>query len=255
MRSGCSSLGLCLATSLVTGCGSSGSSSSDVSSDAGATSDVRVADAGADTGAAEDAPFDSQTGRDGAAPSDASESQGDAQDAQGDTSTGTARKRVFFSSETDYYTGNLGGLAGADAKCNGLATGAGLGGTWKAWVSTSTVNAIDHIDDVGAFYLVDRQTLIFPSKASMTGAPLAPIDMDQHGNSVGFAYGAWTGTTAGGVYSGQACSDWTDDGSTSQAGTATVARPATAPPDTTWGGDVADPGPCYTEFGLLCFEQ
>jgi len=244
--------GVCLAASLVTGCGSSGASSPDASDDAATTGDVRVADAGADTGATQDAPFDSGAGHDGSAPSDASGPQADA---QGDTSTGTARKRVFFTSETDYYTGNLGGLAGADAKCTALAAGAGLGGTWKAWVSTSTVNAIDHIDDVGAFYLVDRQTLVFPSKASLTGTPLAPIDLDQHGNGVGFAYGAWTGTTVGGVYSGQACSDWTDDGSMSQAGRATVARPATVPPDTTWGGDVADPGPCYTDFGLLCFEQ
>ena len=243
-----------LAASLLTACGSSSASSPDASSDAARASDGPVADAGAgaDSSAAEDAPLDSGGGHDGSTLADASEPQADA---QGDTSAGTARKRVFFSAENDYYTGNLGGLAGADAKCTALAAGAGLDGTWKAWVSTSTVNAIDHIDDVGAFYLVDRLTLVFPSKASMTGAPLAPIDLDQNGNPVEAAYGAWTGTTLGGTYSGQACSDWTDDGSTSQTGQATVARPATAPPDATWGGDAANPGPCYTEFGLICFEQ
>ena len=39
-------------------------------------------------------------------------------------------KTVFVSSQT--YDGNLGGLAGADAKCQGLADAAGLKGTFKA---------------------------------------------------------------------------------------------------------------------------
>lgn len=50
---------------------------------------------------------------------------------------------VFVSSTT--YTGALGGLAGADIKCNNLATAAGLPGTWTAYLSTLTVNAIDRI--------------------------------------------------------------------------------------------------------------
>ena len=44
--------------------------------------------------------------------------------------------RVFLSSAT--YDGNLGGLSGADAKCQGLATAAGLPGIYKAWLSDGT---------------------------------------------------------------------------------------------------------------------
>jgi hypothetical protein len=44
-------------------------------------------------------------------------------------------KRVFVTSTG--YPGNLGGLAGADAKCQERATAAGLGGTFKAWLSAA----------------------------------------------------------------------------------------------------------------------
>ena len=44
-------------------------------------------------------------------------------------------KTVFVTSET--YTGDLGGLAGADEKCNALASDAGLDGTYMAWLSGS----------------------------------------------------------------------------------------------------------------------
>ena len=50
--------------------------------------------------------------------------------------TGTAVKRVFIT--TASYAGNLGGLVGADAKCQAAATGAALGGTWKAILSGIT---------------------------------------------------------------------------------------------------------------------
>ena len=42
--------------------------------------------------------------------------------------------------------GNLGGLTGADAICQGLATAAGVGdGTWRAYLSTTNENARDRI--------------------------------------------------------------------------------------------------------------
>jgi hypothetical protein len=47
-------------------------------------------------------------------------------------------KKVFVTSQT--YSGNLGGLAGADAKCQQLANAAGLTGTFKAWLSDQSGN-------------------------------------------------------------------------------------------------------------------
>lgn len=47
-----------------------------------------------------------------------------------------SNKTVFVTSQT--YTGNLGGLAGADAQCNLLAKAAGLEGSYLAWLSDAT---------------------------------------------------------------------------------------------------------------------
>lgn len=46
--------------------------------------------------------------------------------------------------------GNLGGLAGADAHCQTLATAAGAGGrTWRAYLSTQGANAVNARDRIG----------------------------------------------------------------------------------------------------------
>ena len=50
-------------------------------------------------------------------------------------------KIVFVTSTT--YSGNLGGLAGADAECQAQADSASLLGTFKAWISDSTTDATD----------------------------------------------------------------------------------------------------------------
>ena len=50
---------------------------------------------------------------------------------------------AFVTSGT--FTGNLGGLAGVDAKCNAAALSAGLTGMFVAWLSTPQTNAIDRI--------------------------------------------------------------------------------------------------------------
>jgi len=48
----------------------------------------------------------------------------------------------FFVTSSNPKAGNLGGLAGADAMCQALAQAVGAGGkTWRAYMSTSTVDA------------------------------------------------------------------------------------------------------------------
>lgn len=66
----------------------------------------------------------------------------------------TAPKTVFTTSSL--YNGNLGGLAGADAICQAHADGAGLTGTYKAFLSSSTVDVDDRmIHSSGPYKLVD----------------------------------------------------------------------------------------------------
>jgi hypothetical protein len=57
--------------------------------------------------------------------------------------------RFFVTSET--HTGNLGGVAGADAICQRLATAAGAGArTWRAYISTQGAGAVNARDRIGA---------------------------------------------------------------------------------------------------------
>lgn len=53
------------------------------------------------------------------------------------TPTPTPTYRRVFVTNSD-YNGNLGGLNGADAKCQTSASTAALGGAWKAWLSDSS---------------------------------------------------------------------------------------------------------------------
>ena len=52
----------------------------------------------------------------------------------------------FFVTSSNPKGGNLGGLAGADAVCQSLAQAVGAGSkTWRAYLSTSTVDAKSRI--------------------------------------------------------------------------------------------------------------
>ena len=58
----------------------------------------------------------------------------------------------FVTSSNPGKGGDLGGLAGADAHCQSLAAAVGAGGkTWRAYLSTSTVDAKDRIGN-GPWY-------------------------------------------------------------------------------------------------------
>ena len=65
----------------------------------------------------------------------------------------------FVTSTNPGKGGNLGGLAGADAHCQSLAQAAGAGGkTWRAYLSTNTVNAKDRIGN-GPWYNAKGQLI------------------------------------------------------------------------------------------------
>ena len=165
-------------------------------------------------------------------------------------------KRVFVTSST--FNGNLAatgvaadGLAGADKLCAAAAQNANLGGTWVAWLSTSTTNAIDRIGHNGPWYLVDRTTLVFPAKGAILSGPLVPIDLSEYEAQPPGWGNVWTGTGSNGhlVDAAHNCSDWT----TSQwpADGTTGVRFFTT---TAWTGYYA--APCNESNGrLYCFEQ
>ena len=116
--------------------------------------------------------------------------------------------RVFVTGAS--FFGGFGGLAGADAQCQERAENEGLTGTWTAWLSDSTGNAVDRIPD-GQYQLLDG-TVIAEDKADLTSGLLkAPINLNERGEPEGGF--VWTGTSPDGTNTGTNCSDWTNAGS------------------------------------------
>ena len=120
--------------------------------------------------------------------------------------TGSADKQVFMTSQL--WTGNLGNLDGADAKCQAAAAAANLTGTFKAWLSSSTSSAAARLaESTGDYKLVDGE-VVAAGWTQLTSGQLAhAIDLDEHGQSV--VSFAWTGTVATGASNADACTDWT----------------------------------------------
>ncbi len=116
-------------------------------------------------------------------------------------------KFVFVTSAK--YKGNLGGLSGADAKCNQLAGAAGLPGTYVAWLSTSTVDAKDRIFD-GPYYNVARQKIANDIADLTKGSIGAAVLYSETGTQI--LDSVHTGTLSNGKVAGTyTCEDWTTD--------------------------------------------
>jgi hypothetical protein len=128
-----------------------------------------------------------------------------------------ATKRVFVTRGT--YTGALAsyvearsGLEAADLICQLRAKAADLGGTWVAWLSSSTSDAIERVTDLGPWTMLDGQ-VAFEDRSQLFGEPLVPLDVDERGEvleeyALPSVY-VWTGTRAGGLRHADTCGDWT----------------------------------------------
>ena len=135
----------------------------------------------------------------------------------------------FITSANPGQAGNLGGLAGADAWCQKLATAAGAGGkTWHAYLSTENphVDARDRIghgpwynakgvliasnlDELHGGNKIDKQTGLNEKGGVVNGRGDTPNTHDM-----------MTGSTPDGrVLAGATCNDWTaSSGSTAMVG-------------------------------------
>lgn len=125
----------------------------------------------------------------------------------------------FVTSSNPGSGGNLGGLAGADAYCDQLATAVGRGeGTWRAYLSTSTVNARDRIGD-GPWFNV-RGVMIAGTVADLHSDGnniTAETALNEKGASPNYIGGAqplqhdiMTGTNENGTANAATCNNWTD---------------------------------------------
>jgi cysteine-rich repeat protein len=175
--------------------------------------------------------------------------------------------RVFITSE--FYGGDLFGLDGADLRCQQDADAVGLGGTWKAWLSTdnnpgnNVLTRFTHSSD--SYVLLD----IFKTVVADDWDDLVICDGPNgeciqssivvHENGETFVasnQGVWTGTITDGTALGPDCNDWTDgsqDGEARKGIAGLTGSPNAAAIDDKWTDNVIA-GSCLNSR-MYCFEQ
>jgi uncharacterized protein DUF1554 len=138
----------------------------------------------------------------------------------------------FFVSSTTSPTGNIGGLSGADSRCQGLATAAGFGNkTWRAYLSVERDAAngnrpTDARSRIGSGPWYNAKGALVASNLTELHARKgdATLFVDEKGLQVN---GQWTGSPSpnqhdimtgsnadGTVMVGFTCNDWTSDAAT-----------------------------------------
>jgi hypothetical protein len=173
---------------------------------------------------------------------DGSAGELDASPGEAGADAGTT-KRVFVTS-TD-MTANLGGLIGADLLCTQRAFAAKLGGTYRAWLSTNTTNAVTRITGAGPWSLTTGGVAV--TRAQLTKSPLTRrIDRDESG--VQRSGLVWTGTDSNGTFLDDDCNDWTTASTAGHAATGDSKSTSDA-----WTAAV--PSGCNAQRRLYCFEQ
>lgn len=120
-----------------------------------------------------------------------------------DVTTQVWALRTFATSAT--WTGNLGGLDGADAKCQTEADAAGYGGSWKAIISDSTTAASDRLN-LGYAIVAANPTSRIIESSNLWGNSLE--------NNYNWSTDLWTGTGGNGSSLSSNCQDWTSSSST-----------------------------------------
>lgn len=124
---------------------------------------------------------------------------------------GDIRHRIFVTSTT--YDGGRGGLVGADITCTNVAASAGITGSYRAILSSSTEGANTRLVISGEVYKVTAggEVTVATSSTNFWNLDLlSPINMDEDRNLVTMAE-PWTGTLPGGGSDfTRTCADWTD---------------------------------------------
>lgn len=192
--------------------------------------------------------------RDSATKVDASSDAADAADAAPPLGCdgAVACIRVVFAS-SQVYTGNLGGIAGADAKCQALADASPVarikGRPFVAWVSTSlsSVSArlvhgsLPYIRPDGANIANNFNDLI--DNTLQNGIAVDELGVNHGGGAV------WTATGSNnGLFTGDACMDWTS-------GTPGVRGDRGNLGGNGSGWSVGSSDDCATPDNLYCFEK
>lgn len=157
-------------------------------------------------------------------------------------------KRVFVTSQT--YKGDLGGLIGADSKCQSLADAANMGSTFKAWLSDNTTSASSRMTQSTLNYVRTDGVVVANGWTDLTDGSIDNI-INRDENGTARSGDVWTNTTSSGARKSatDTCSNWTSSSTF---------------PDIGYGGTVSWPdyswtdiysNQCSTSSRLYCFEQ
>jgi hypothetical protein len=162
-------------------------------------------------------------------------------------------KIVFVTSAS--FKGNLGGLTGADAKCQAEADGPASivpSGTYLAWLSDGTDSPSTRFTKTAHPYLLPDGTKIGEDFLDLTdGSILHALDIGPTGKSLGLTY-YWTGTNADGTAAQyfQTCDGWTADPLVNFRGMAgSILRGPSL-----WSSGFASMS-CSVRYKLACFQQ
>lgn len=170
-------------------------------------------------------------------------------------------RRVFVT-ESQFTGAEIGGLAGADTKCQDRARAAGLSGTYFAWLSDSTGSpASRFVQSTVPYVRIDGMTIANDWAELISGQHLAAIDQTDTGTA-GFSDKlcanvttfVFTNTRVEGTLlsSNQSCDNWSLDIGPSGWGNYMKS-------DASWtldcNGGGAAPVFCGAHAALYCFEQ
>lgn len=153
--------------------------------------------------------------------------------------------RVFVTSTTQ--NARFGGLAGGDTICANVATAAGLGGAWVAWLSKQNgPHAVDRLTSDGPWHLVTGERVAANKLALTSGTLERAIDRDEKGAQVPANTHVWTGTGPNGRYLTNDCDAWTPGGNSGRHGNVSSSLG-------NWTSDGTDD--CGSLRPLYCFEK
>jgi hypothetical protein len=157
-----------------------------------------------------------------------------------------AANRAFVTSLR--YASNLGGLVGADARCQQRAEAAGLVGKFQALLSTSTVPAFSRLGSSRGWVRMDGTPFADTQADLIAGKLYYPLSVDEQGQETTGDYYAFTGTKAGGAPdTGRTGDDWGPPSAACQAGLGMTI-------DGTASWYAATGQPCRFDAHLFCLE-
>jgi hypothetical protein len=212
--------------------------------ESGPTSDAASGDARPDAGPNDAAPHDASLASEGSPPP-----------------VEAGAPHTVFVTSTVYTADALGGLVAADGTCASRAGAAGLKGTYKAWLSTSSVSAEARMTHGTGLYRLLNGTIVANNwQEIISGTLKAPIDEtetagappDLGADVCGEVNSSpvWTGTNADGTSgSGTECDSW----GTGMIGANNALVGSANATDGTWTAWC--PASCLVVAALYCVEQ